>query len=507
MGLMDEVLNCSIVDEESVKCNGSIYSLPEKRLTYHDKQFWMYIGIYTGLVLFAGLMSGLTMGLLSLDPTTLTTMLQGGTERERRHARRILPLVKRHHLLLVTLLLANAAAVEAMPIFLDRVSDPVTAIVVSVTAVLIFGEVVPQAICTRFGLAIGAALSPLVYVMMALMIVVAWPLSKVLDCILGHDHGTFFRRAQLKVLVDLHGPSVIGDNDGGGGQGSRGSSVAKDDEHLTVDEVLIIKGALDMKYKTARTAMVPISEVYMVSVDSRLDHETMTHIITRGHSRIPVYGGSRSNVIALLLTKTLIKLNPADCTPVAKILQSSTYARPAMFIDDSMPLFDLLNQFQTGRSHLAMVRKSVSPRKQEARGGGGGGGGGDSRRRESDTQPLISMEEEGEEAGEEKDPELVGIITLEDVLEELLQEEIRDESDLETGPEMGGLLQVALAKAASQHRHKLQRCKSQPEDSDRLAESGDSQFGSQMASSQPGQCNAPPVLRRASTEEPLVTFE
>ena len=88
----------------------------------------------------AGLMSGLTMGLLSLDPTTLTVLRDGGTEKERRHAKRILPLVSRHHLLLVTLLLANAAAVEAMPIFLDRVSDPIIAVVVSVTAVLIFGE-------------------------------------------------------------------------------------------------------------------------------------------------------------------------------------------------------------------------------------------------------------------------------------------------------------------------------------------------------------------------------
>ena len=88
----------------------------------------------------AGLMSGLTMGLLSLDPTTLTVLRDGGTEKERRYAKRILPLVSRHHLLLVTLLLANAAAVEAMPIFLDRVSDPIIAVVVSVTAVLIFGE-------------------------------------------------------------------------------------------------------------------------------------------------------------------------------------------------------------------------------------------------------------------------------------------------------------------------------------------------------------------------------
>ena len=92
------------------------------------------------LISLTGLMSGLTMGLLSLDMMSLKVMKDGGTDSEKKHARRIIPIVKRHHLLLVTLLLGNAAAVEAMPIFLDRISDPITAILVSVTAVLIFGE-------------------------------------------------------------------------------------------------------------------------------------------------------------------------------------------------------------------------------------------------------------------------------------------------------------------------------------------------------------------------------
>ena len=61
-------------------------------------------------------------------------------EKERKQAKALLPLVKRHHLLLVTLLLTNAAAVESMPVILDRLAGPVTAALVSVTAVLLFGE-------------------------------------------------------------------------------------------------------------------------------------------------------------------------------------------------------------------------------------------------------------------------------------------------------------------------------------------------------------------------------
>ncbi|KAK7503006.1 hypothetical protein BaRGS_00005632, partial [Batillaria attramentaria] len=381
--MVAEFLNCSVISDEAVNCSGSIFDLPEKRLTYRDEEFWIYLGVYVGLVLIAGLMSGLTMGLLSLDPTTLAVLRDGGTEREQRHAKRILPLVSRHHLLLVTLLLANAAAVEAMPIFLDRISDPVIAIVTSVTAVLIFGEVIPQAICTRFGLAIGAVLSP------------------------------------------------AGSTDG-----------EKDDDYLTIDEVLIIKGALDMKYKTARDAMVPISEVFMLSIDDRLNSETMTQIMTRGHSRIPVYGGDRSNVIALLLTKTLIKLDPDDNISIKDIVSSRIYARPAMFVDDTLPLFDLLNQFQTGKNHLAMVRKNRPP--QPASSGAAASD------YQSDTEPLLKIEDEPYEESEAQ--ELVGVIALEDVIEELLQEEISDETDVQNLQEMGGMLQVAMAKAVNRHR-------------------------------------------------------
>ena len=59
-------------------------------------------------------MSGLTMGLLSLDMMTLKVLKDGGTTAEKKHSQKILPIIQRHHLLLVTLLLGNAAAVEAM---------------------------------------------------------------------------------------------------------------------------------------------------------------------------------------------------------------------------------------------------------------------------------------------------------------------------------------------------------------------------------------------------------
>ncbi|XP_033098545.1 DUF21 domain-containing protein At4g33700-like isoform X2 [Anneissia japonica] len=188
------MLNCTRVDQVTVNCDGTIYISVEAELS--TTEFWIYLGVYISLVLFAGLMSGLTMGLLSLDIMSLKVLSMSGKPKEKVYAKKIIPIVEKHHLLLVTLLLANAAAVESMPIFLDKITNPIIAIVISVSAVLIFGEVVPQAICTRYGLAIGATLSPLVWVFMLLLLPISFPIAKVLDILLGKETGTFFRRAE-----------------------------------------------------------------------------------------------------------------------------------------------------------------------------------------------------------------------------------------------------------------------------------------------------------------------
>lgn len=388
MGLGAQNVSCFFEGEDLI-CNGTIYIKKENPLDYHDEWFWIYLGIYVGLVLVAGLVSGLTMGLLSLDMMSLNVLATGGKPHERKYATKIIPIIKRHHLLLVTLLLTNAAAVESMPLFLDRISDPVTAIVVSVTAVLIFGEVVPQAICTRYGLAIGAHLSPLVIFLMFITLPISWPLSKLLDCILGTEHGTFFRRAELSVLVDLHQQ-----ND------------HENEEPLSKDEAMIIKGALSMRDKRVRDICTPLSKVYSLDITGVMDDRTMEDILNSGHSRIPVHERDKSNLLGILLVKKLIKLDPEDSIPIHSIFENDGRDLPS--IQEDVQLFDLLNQFQNGRSHMCKV---------------------------VDTSQNFG--------------EVIGIITLEDVIEELIQEEILDETDLDV------MQRLQIAKVKSVRRKLL----------------------------------------------------
>jgi ankyrin repeat/SOCS box protein 13/metal transporter CNNM len=361
-------IECVTIERGEIQCNGTIYTnAAEETDEVGSPSFFFHLFGVIFFVLFAGLMSGLTLGLLSLDVLTLEILIKSGTPTQRKHAIRIMPLVKRHHLLLVTLLLCNAASMECLPLFLEKLVDPVLAIIISVTAVLFFGEVFPQAICSRYGLAIGSYLSYMVWFLIGLCFIVSYPVGKLLDWMLGVSHGTFFRRAELKELISFH---------------ERGKS-KQTEEPLDADEVKIITGALELKNKTARHAMIPLDQVFMLSIEDRLDQKSFEAILSKGRSRVPLYkDGDRKMIVGYILVKNLVNMDPTLETPIRNL-----NIRRLPNVAAETNLFRMLKHFKKGQSHMAIVV-------------------------------------------DDKDLTPVGILTLEDVMEELLQEEIIDETDL-----------------------------------------------------------------------------
>ena len=136
--------------------------------------------------------------------------MKTGTKRERKTARRVMGVIKHHHWLLVTLLVANAACMEALPIFLDRMMPSYAAIIASVSAVLFFGEIIPQAICTGPNqLPIASFLAPMTKCLMILLGVISYPISLLLDCLLRHRELNRFNNNDLKALIGLHSVSAL----------------------------------------------------------------------------------------------------------------------------------------------------------------------------------------------------------------------------------------------------------------------------------------------------------
>lgn len=387
-------------------------------------------------------MSGLTLGLMSLSLVDLEVLAKSGTPQDSKHAAKILPVVQRQHLLLCTLLICNAAAMEALPIFLDSLVTAWGAILISVTLILLFGEIIPQSICSRYGLAIGAAVAPMVRVLVWICFPVAYPISKLLDFLLGEGHVALFRRAELKTLVKLHGNEA-----GKGGE-------------LTHDETTIITGALELSEKKARDAMTPLSQTFAVDINAKLDRGLMKLILDKGHSRVPVYYEKPTNIIGLILVKNLLSIHPDDEVPVKRV----TVRKIPRVLED-MPLYDILNEFQKGHSHMAVVVKQRVETEQSSNIADGDlrlnvDGDQPTERNMKSPMPVHkwksypSLSHSLKKAtGRSKkwcrdasadvlqiddkplpiineNKEAIGIITMEDVIEELLQEEIFDETDI-----------------------------------------------------------------------------
>lgn len=367
-----ERIDCRFVTTNSIQCGQRVF-FEEHLEQPGSSKFWMDVGICVALVAGAATAAGLTMGLMSMDLMNLQILLNSGTPVERFHASRIIPLVEKHHLLLVSLLLVNACCNEALPLFLDELMHPLTNILVSVTALLLFGEIIPQALCTRYGLAIGSHAAPLVWLIIGGTWLVSYPIARLLDCCLGQEAQAYYHRAQLKELVDIHGRME--------GTGS---------EALSPDECMIIGGALDLKTKTVEDCMCAIERISMINYDGKLDEPTMKYIADSGHSRIPVFlgehdpeaGGQAYQIVGMILARSLITVCPEHATPVRDVPLQTVPVVPT-----TKPLYDMLNMFQEGRSHLAVA---------------------------VDPKDHLTYR---------------GIITLEDVLEQLIGEPISDEMD------------------------------------------------------------------------------
>ncbi|KAH9712426.1 DUF21 domain-containing protein [Citrus sinensis] len=418
----------------------------EYRYECCETGFFIRVVVVTLLVLFAGLMSGLTLGLMSMSLVDLEVLANSGTPSDRKHASKILPVVRRQHLLLCTLLFCNAAAMEALPIFLDSLVPAWGAIVISVTLILSFGEIIPQAVCARYGLAIGAKVAPFVQILVWICFPIAFPVSKLLDLLLGKGNEALFRRAELKTLVDLHGNEA-----GKGGE-------------LTRDETTIIAGALELSEKTARDAMTPASETFAIDVTSKLDRNLMRLVLEKGHSRVPVYYQLPRNIIGLILVKNLLTIHPEDEVPVKNVS-----IRRIPRVSETMPLYDILNEFQKGHSHMAVVvrhqndreqphvpiehstderqvrvdidgfghlkekclktKRSLKKRNRLSHDANLHRGASMSKNWSRDFHSEVLHITDDPQRMLNGEWEAVGIITLEDVIEELLQEEIYDETD------------------------------------------------------------------------------
>ena len=287
------------------------------------------------LIALSALFAGLTLGMLSLDKIELEVVAAGDDKKLAECARKIIPVRKNGNLLLCTFLIGNTACNSMSSILMADLEGGIVGFVISTVAILFFAEIIPQALCSRYALQIGARVIVPVKIFIVLFYPVAKPISMILDCTLGDDVGTIHTRQELSKLLQIHVTEGAIDHESGN----------------------ILQGALrTMNAMKVTHVMTAVEECYMLHISLTLDFKTVSEIFEYGFSRVPVYDKDKSDVVAILFTKDLILVDPDDQTSLRYFI--SIFGRPVQTFLDSTTVKEVFVKLKQGHGHLALVKNA-----------------------------------------------------------------------------------------------------------------------------------------------------
>ncbi len=126
---------------------------------------------------------------------------------------------------------------------------------------------------------------------------------------------------------------------------------AQQRELLDPEALTMIEGVLQVAEMQVRDIMVPRAQMAVVERDAVLDN-ILPVVIESAHSRFPVIGDNRDEVVGILLAKDLLAYYGQDN---AKNFNVRDILRPAVFIPESKRLNVLLKEFRASRNHMAIV--------------------------------------------------------------------------------------------------------------------------------------------------------
>ncbi|MCA9365747.1 DUF21 domain-containing protein [Candidatus Kaiserbacteria bacterium] len=284
--------------------------------------------IATVLVVLSGLFSGLTLGLLSLDTQSLKRRAKHGDL----EASVVLPLRQYGNQLLTTLLLGNVSVNTALSIYLGTLASGLVAGVIATAMIVVFGEIIPQAVISRYALWFGSRTAWFTRLVIFVFYPIAWPIAKLLDIALGSELNTVYSKKELMEIISEHENSS--------------------ESNIDADEERILHGALKFSHLRVREVMTPAEQVFMCDENQKLTESFFEEINNYGYSRLPVFSGNRDNVVGLLFVKDLIVEDEDILVKYAEEAYDDKY----MTVNASQFLDVVLTKMLKSRQHLAIVK-------------------------------------------------------------------------------------------------------------------------------------------------------
>lgn len=120
---------------------------------------------------------------------------------------------------------------------------------------------------------------------------------------------------------------------------------------LELDSLRMIEGVIQVAQMSVSEIMIPRAEMVVVPKEATLS-EILPIAIKSGHSRFPVIGENKDEVIGILLAKDLLNFYMEGNTERFSIKE---ILRPVVFIPENKRLNILLNEFRKNRNHIAII--------------------------------------------------------------------------------------------------------------------------------------------------------
>lgn len=289
----------------------------------------LFIATVVVLILFSAVCSGLNIAIMSLDVDDLRRKAKLGNKQ----ARRVLPLRRKIHLTLASILLINVAAVSATSLVMERRLEGLLAGIVSTLLVVIFGEILPQAIFGKNPLAWTSRLAPLLQGMIFISFIISKPLQILLDRLIGKQETKLQSRHELGLLIAEH--------------------LGAGRSELDDDEIEIMRGAINLSEKRVRDIMTPINRVYWLTPGTELDEARIDELAAAGFSRVPVFNPGLTRCYGIILLKELIDIDFDE-----QLLRvEDLVLHPVQLVGSMTALDTMFRKFISSGTHLIPVER------------------------------------------------------------------------------------------------------------------------------------------------------
>lgn len=282
------------------------------------------------LVGISAICSGLNIALMSLDPADLKRKAKIGDAK----AKQVVSLRSNSHLVLAAILLTNVAVISATSLVIEGHFSGLVAGISSTLLIVIFGEIIPQALFARHALSVCARLAPVLKFMIFVTYPISKPLQLLLDKILGHQEIRLHSRNELGLIIGEHL--------------DHGSS------EIDEDEAEIMRGALSLSNKHVADITTDIKKTYWLTPNTLIDEARIDEIKERNWSRIPVFNKQLTTCYGVLLMKDLVDID-FDENPVPI---SEFELHPTKIVGSKTALDTLFRKFIGSRTHLMPVEKN-----------------------------------------------------------------------------------------------------------------------------------------------------